>query len=98
MEHVDESKKDGADQGTPTVVKAITAAMFLLYALGWAAAIGWQDGWDPRVRASCGYQLGWVTCLIACAVTLFLRRGHLAQGAALQERDSATTSNNEEEP
>jgi len=57
------------------IVKTIGGATVVLYALGWAVLFAQQDGWDASVRATYGYQCGWVACLAACAVALLLRRG-----------------------
>jgi hypothetical protein len=57
------------------LVKTIGGATVVLYAMGWAVLFAQQDGWAANVRATYGYQFGWVACLASCAVALVLRRG-----------------------
>lgn len=93
----DSPKKDSDDTARASpLVKSITTATLLLYALGWGGALAWQSGWETSMRASYGYQLGWGTCLVACAAALFLRRGHDAHKSAAIEPRTAATSISEE--
>jgi hypothetical protein len=77
MEQIHESTIDSsAATHTNVLAKTISIATLVLYVLGWAAALAWQGGWEVSMRASYGYQLGWGTCLVACAVALLVyRRG-----------------------
>lgn len=82
---------------TNPLLKTITTATLLLYAMGWGATLAWQSDWDPGMRASYGYQLGWVSCLATCALALlFIRRGHHAHEVASNTSFDAPTSTTEE--
>lgn len=97
MAEAEDPKKDdgGAARASP-LIKSITSATILLYALGWGTAFAWQSSWDPGVRASYGYQLGWLSGFAACAAAILLHRAHQrAHGAAAHEKhasaEAATT-------
>jgi hypothetical protein len=98
MDTADSPTKDSVDTTrTNPLLKTITTATLVLYTLGWGAALAWESRWETSLRASYGYQLGWVTCLAACAVALFVWRGHRAHGLASGEvLDVAETSTNKE--
>lgn len=96
MDTTDTPKKDSGDTTrTNSVLKNITTAFLVLYAVGWGAALAWQSGWEPSARASYGYQLGWFTCLAAGAVALFVRRAqpahNIAPGPALAAATGTST-------
>jgi nucleotide-binding universal stress UspA family protein len=87
-----ESQKSKLSPRARALVKAMGGATAVLYALGWAVLFARQENWDPVVRATYGYQLGWVACLASCAVALVLRRSHApaaAQEEANQEAEEA---------
>lgn len=90
METVDEgalepaTRKRKLSPHAQALIKTIGVATVVLYALGWAVLFARQDGWDASVRATYGYQIGWVACLASCAVALVLRRGHEPVVAPLQ--------------